>query len=152
MQGATANGSTTIRRAQVADAPSVHAILLAARHEIPLAENFADQAHQDWVRGQCRRRNVWVADRGGAIAGVMVLAVNEIFYLAVSQPGRRQGIGRVLVQFALAYIKRRRWGGAKAKTREGNAAVISLLLSLGFKPAPDLVAAPGWQVFSWGSA
>jgi hypothetical protein len=38
-----------IRLARVAEARSFHAALLTGSADIPLAKNFADEAHQDWV-------------------------------------------------------------------------------------------------------
>ncbi|WP_421738912.1 GNAT family N-acetyltransferase [Caulobacter sp.] len=144
-------GGSKIRRALVADALAVHTVLLAAKNDIPLKENFADAAHQDWVRGQCRQKNVWLDDRAGDIAGVMVMRANEIFYLVVATRFRRQGVGRALIRHALDYIRRKRWRGAKARIRTANAPIVRLLASEGFRPHPILAASePGWEVYTWG--
>ncbi len=142
-----------IRRARVADAPAAHAILLAAKNEIPLSDNFADEAHQRWVRDECRQQHVWLDERDGVCAGVMVIQVSEIFYLAIDPAFRRQGVGRALVAHALAYMQRRRYGGATARVREANTPIIALLASFGFASHPILVASrPGWIVYAWGDA
>ena len=142
---------SVIRRARVADAPAVHATLLAVSDEIPLAANFADEAHQRWVRDECRHQRVWVDDRSGAVAGAMVMSVNEIRYLAVPPAFRRQGVGRALAEHALAYIRGRRWAGVTARVRPANTPIVKLLESLGFAPHPILVAArPAWLVYAWG--
>ena len=89
-----------IRRAKVSDAAAVHAVLLAARDEIPLTPNFADDVYKKWVRDECRRRNGWVFELDGVIAGVTIMAVDEIFYL-VTVPGyRKRGVAQALVEDA----------------------------------------------------
>jgi hypothetical protein len=61
-----------------------------------LAANFADDAHKKWVRDQCRQRNVWLCECAGELAGVMVMAVDEIFYL-ITAPAHRKS-GRLLLK------------------------------------------------------
>ncbi|MFZ3006042.1 MAG: GNAT family N-acetyltransferase [Phenylobacterium sp.] len=140
-----------IRLARVADAIAVHDVLLAARDEIPLAENFEDDAHLFWVRNECRRKRVRLAEQDGAIAGVLVMRANEIFYLAIAPAFRRQGVGRALLQAALAYVQRRRWRGATARVRPDNVPIVKLLTEFGFAPHRVLAALrPGWAVYSWG--
>ena len=85
-----------IRRARVKDAPGVHAALLAARDDIPLTTNFADEAHQAWVREECRRQHVWLDECDGSVAGVMVMRVTEIFYLVTASEFRCRGVASEL--------------------------------------------------------
>ncbi len=73
-----------IRRPKVKDAETVLAVLLAAREEIPLTRNFADDAYKKWVRVKCRDRRVWIFEREAEAAGVVVMSVREIFYLTTS--------------------------------------------------------------------
>ncbi len=49
---------SNIRLAKVTDAGAVHAILLAAKTSIPLADNFGDEGHKSWVREECRKKHV----------------------------------------------------------------------------------------------
>ena len=140
-----------IRRALVGDAAAVHAALLSGKDEIPLAENFIDAAHQDWVRNECRHQRVWLDERRGEVAGVMVMSVNEIFYLVVPPKWRRQGIASQLTRHAIAWARKRRWGGVTAKVREANAPIIAILTKEGFSRHPILEAAkPGWVVYAIG--
>lgn len=96
-----------IRQARVRDSIAVHAVLLTAKDEIPLAGNFADQAHQKWVRDQCRKRSVWIDEREGAAAGVLVLHVREMFHLVTDPAFRGQGVASGLIDHAIGVVSRR---------------------------------------------
>lgn len=147
----SATRQPTIRLARVADAPAIHAVLLSARKDIPLADDFEDEVHLQWVRTQCRRRRALLAERDGVPAGVLVMRANEIFYLAVAPGFKRQGVGRALLGQALAYVKRHRWRGATARVRLDNVPIIRLLTTFGFVPHNVLAALrPGWAVYAWG--
>jgi ribosomal protein S18 acetylase RimI-like enzyme len=137
-----------IKRARVKDAPAVHALLLAARDDIPLASNFADQAHQDWVRQQCRAQYVWLDEW----RGVMVMRVTEIFYLVTASEFRGRGVASNLIDHAIADVRRRYRVGVTARAREQNIPMVRLLLKKGFYRHPVLVAAnPDWTVFAFGN-
>lgn len=139
-----------IRRARVHDADAVHAVLLSGKNDIPLTEKFDSQPYREWVRGECRRQSVWIAERNGAIAGVMVMAVAEIFYLVTAPTHRRCGVAQKLIRHAVIEIERRYERGVTAKVREANFPIIEVLRSEGFTPHPILTAEPGWNVYSLG--
>ena len=113
-----------IRRGLVKDAPVVHSVLLAARDDIPLTAKFADQAYQDWVRRECRRQRVWLDERDGNVAGVMVLHVREIFYLVTASEFRSRGVASGLVDHAISYVQRRHRDGVTARAREENIPIV----------------------------
>ncbi len=141
-----------IRRGRVKDAPVVHAILLAAADDIPLAANFADQAHNDWVRGECRQRHVWLDERDGGVAGVMVMRVTEIFYLVTASEFRGQGVASSLIDHAISDVQRCYRVGVTAKVREKNIPIVRLLLKKGFYRHPILQSAfPNWTIFAFGN-
>ena len=136
-----------IRRAKVADAPRVHAILLAARDDISLDANFADDAHKEWVRARCRDGDVWVRIEEGRIAGAMVMSVCEIFYLVVAPDFRRSGIGEELVRHAVANVWKRYKTATIAKTKASNAPAHALIERLGFVRDYDAAVQPGWDLY-----
>ena len=137
-----------IRRAMVNDAPAVHAVLLTGQDDIPLAANFVDDAHKKWVRDQCRQRNVWLCECAGEPAGVMVMAVNEIFYLVTAPAHRKSGIARALVEDAKTRLWKKYHEPARGLAREANRPVVQLLEKLGFKADYDRVTQPGWVVYT----
>jgi GNAT superfamily N-acetyltransferase len=137
-----------IRRATVEDAPAAHAVLLTGRDDIPLAANFADDAHRKWVRDQCRQRNVWLCECAGELAGVMVMAVEEIFYLVTAPAHRKSGVAEALVEDAKARVWKKYREPARGRAREANRPVVQLLEKLGFKADYDRVTQPGWVVYA----
>src|SRR5665213_1646415 len=140
-----------IRRALVADADAVHAVLLAAKDEIPLTCNFETDKYRAWVRDQCKKREVWLATIDDKVAGVMVMRVYEIFYLVTAPDFQRAGVGRALVRHAIGSIlKRYPGGGVIAKARPENSPIIALLTGEGFRPHQILTAQPGWPVYFVG--
>ena len=148
-----------IRLALVADAANVHAILLSAKDDIPLRCPFETDHYKKWVRDQCRDKAVWIAEIGGKLAGVLVMADAEIFYLATVTQFRRRGVGRALIRNAIAATKRRLGSGVTVEVWEKNRPVIELLTSEGFLRHPEqprkpheLVAdvIPAWVVFYAG--
>ena len=136
-----------IRRARVRDAEIVHAVLLAAREEIPLAPNFADDAHKNWVRDECRYRRVWIFQRNEQAAGVMVMSVLEIFYLVTSPVHRKCGVAQALVEDAKARVWKRYRATAQGRVRLENLPVVRLLEKLDFVVDHDMVTSPGWVFY-----
>jgi hypothetical protein len=59
-----------VRLVRKAVATAVHALLWAAKDEIPLTRGFPDCA---WVEAYCKRRAVWVVQNNDEIAGAMIL-------------------------------------------------------------------------------
>jgi ribosomal protein S18 acetylase RimI-like enzyme len=142
-----------IRRAHVKDAPAVHALLLAARDDIPFSSNVADQAYQDWVRQQCRKQWVWLDERESNVAGIMVMDFafgrREILYLVTESEFRCRGVASGLVDHAISYVQRHHREGVTARAREQNISIVRLLLKKGFYRHPVLES-PGWTVFAFG--
>jgi GNAT superfamily N-acetyltransferase len=114
-----------IRRAKVEDAKAVHAVLLTARDDIPL--NFADDKHKRWVRDECRQRRVWILECEGAPAGVMVMAVDEIFYLVTTPTHRRAGVAQALIEDAKARVWKKYREPAYGRVRLENLPIVRLL-------------------------
>jgi GNAT superfamily N-acetyltransferase len=136
-----------LRRALKADAAVVHALLWTAKAEIPLTGGFPSC---EWVEYYCKQRAVWVVQRGGEIAGVMVMQVNEIRYVVVSNNHRRKGIGRELIARAKKLCINHRWDTLTARARRTNTPILQLLSAEGFQLDPILQGnAPGWDVYSW---
>lgn len=136
-----------IRRAKVQDAEAVHAVLLTARDDIPLSPNFADDKYKKWVRDECRRRSAWILERDGTVAGVMVMAVDEIFYLVTLPAHRKTGVAQALVEDAKARVSKRYRVPARARVRLGNLPVVRLLEKLDFVVDYDMVTRPGWVCY-----
>ena len=135
-----------IRRAKVSDAAAVHAVLLAARDEIPLTPNFADDAYKKWVRDECRRRNGWVFELDGVIAGVTIMDVDEIFYLVTAPGYRKRGVAQALVEDAKVRVWKKYRVPTRGRARQANRPVVQLLEKLGFVEDHDrVVVKPGWM-------
>ncbi|HXL70005.1 MAG TPA: GNAT family N-acetyltransferase [Rhizomicrobium sp.] len=62
---------------------------------------------EKWVRDECRKKAVWLAEIKGQLAGVMVMDVAEIFYLVTTPGYRRRGVARALIRHAIAMIFKR---------------------------------------------
>jgi ribosomal protein S18 acetylase RimI-like enzyme len=140
-----------IRRAKVADANAVHTVMLTGQDAIPLAKNFADAEHQDWVREQCRDRRVWVFQRDTVVIGVSVIGCfndpAEISYIVTLPKFQRIGVASALLDDAKDRIWRRWKKTAIGKVKEGNVAIIQLLEKHGFVVDHDLYVRPGWIMY-----
>jgi ribosomal protein S18 acetylase RimI-like enzyme len=142
-----------IRLAKVEDATTVHALMLAARESIPLADNFADDAHKQWVRERCKKRECWIDERDDTIAGIMVLTVTEIAYLVTDATWFRNGIASGLVDHAVTVVRRRfrRETGVTVRAREDNTPIINLLEKKGFYRHPTRESVGQyWTIFAFG--
>ena len=126
-----------IRRALVRDAAQVHAVMLAAKDDIPLRCPFEREEYKTTVRHYCRSGAAWVAEIGGKLAGVVVLDGTELFYLVTEAAFRRKGVGRALVRRAEKITKRRHGSGMTAEVWENNQPIAKLLLNEGFRLDPD---------------
>lgn len=133
-----------IRRAKVGDAEAVHAVLLTARNDIPLASNFADERHKKWVRDECRHRRVWMLERDGVLAGVMVMSVDEIFYLVTVAAHRKTGVAQALGEDAKSRVWKKYREPARGRARLENLPVVRLLEKLDFFADHNSVTQPGW--------
>lgn len=141
--------SLTIRCALPADAAKVQATLLIAKGEVPLKPVFVSGDHRAWVEEQCRRRQVWLAEFGGHLVGVLVMRVSEVFFLMTLPACRRRGVGRCLIRHAVGMVARQYHCGVTARTKP-NSPMLALLAAEGFAPHPALAAPPGWLVYSIG--
>ena len=129
------------RFARVKEAQTVFDILTSCRFEIPLPESFCMQQ----VSNGCKLKQYWVVESDQAIAGVMRLIANDIFFLAVSPEYRKRGIARSLIAYA-----KKRWQSLTAKTRNENAPTIALLESEGFeRDYSALVLNSEWISYAW---
>jgi ribosomal protein S18 acetylase RimI-like enzyme len=133
-----------IRRALVADAAAVHGLLWSAKDDIPLKETFRSDAYIRWMRDECRKKNVWVDDHDGQIAGMAMLDTDEIRYLAVAIPFRKLGIGARLVGHAQSVIKRKYRSEAYARANPRNLRIVRLLERLGFEVDDNRPVVGGW--------
>jgi [ribosomal protein S18]-alanine N-acetyltransferase len=119
-----------IRRLEERDLDSVEAIEAASR---PWASHWPREAYfAPADSAMC----AWVAEQAGEIAGFALARCAggemEILNLAVAQPARRQGVGRALIQAALAEGASRGATRAFLEVRESNAAALAFYASLGF--------------------
>ena len=126
----------TIRQGRVADAPSVHAALVAAKADIPLTVPFDDDDARNWVRKKCRNRRVWIAEVGGDLAGVMItgrgIGLPQISYLVTVEGHRRIGVGGALVRHAVSTFARCYRCGVTVEVHPENSCIIALLTGEGF--------------------
>ncbi|HEY8094900.1 MAG TPA: GNAT family N-acetyltransferase [Methylobacter sp.] len=116
-----------LRFARVREAAAIHALLWTARDDIPLRDTFILPDRIEWVRKECRRRQFWVIEIDGEIAGVMRLDANEVFYLVTADAYRRRGVAAMLI----TYAKKRR-PTLTAKTKATNRRTAALLDKEGF--------------------
>ena len=131
-----------VRCARVSDAAAVHAILKAARRDIPLtAVDFDSERYLDWAREECRQGRFWVADIKGKLAGVMLLLADEVFYLVTAEEYQRRGIATAL----LAYAKKTHQL-LTTKTKPSNHRTLALLEREGFRFVDE---DNDWQHFEW---
>jgi GNAT superfamily N-acetyltransferase len=93
---------TTLRRASAADAPAIAEVFLTSFHatyDFPLAHT--DDEVRGWVRDRLVvTEETWVADEGGTVVGMMVVAPGHLEQLYVAPDRLGAGIGRQLVDVA----------------------------------------------------
>jgi ribosomal protein S18 acetylase RimI-like enzyme len=140
-----------IRLARVKDAPAVHALLWAARADIPLAPTFTFDLSMKWVRDECRGRRVWIDERDNQLAGFMALHVTEIFYLVTAEGYRRQGVAEGFIDHAIAIVHRSCGCGVEARAHNDNKRSPALLRKKGFRVHPTRASdKPDWTVYAFG--
>ena len=92
----------TLRRAAVADAPAIAEVFLSSFHatyDFPLAHT--DDEVRGWVRDRLVvTEETWVADDGGTVVGMMVVAPGLLEQLYVAPDRLGTGIGRQLIDVA----------------------------------------------------
>ncbi len=85
---------------------------------------------------------VWVAEADGAVIGVIVAGYDGVrgwlYHLAVTAERRRGGVGRALVEAALAELEARGCPKVNLQVRATNAAVIAFYERLGFEVDPNV--------------
>jgi GNAT superfamily N-acetyltransferase len=113
-----------------------------------MISNFDDPRLLDWITGECRAGHVCVIEVGGEPVAMMMLADDEIQYVAVTASNRRRGLGPRLVAHAQ---------GARpkliAKVDEENRHSQRMLASAGFLMDQGKTASktPGryWLTYRW---
>lgn len=136
--------SLNVRFARVTDAFAVQAVLRAVREEIPITADVDAGWFVEDIRSECQHRLYWIVDVDNDVAGVMRLVGCELFYLAVAPAHRRKGVARALIGKA-----KKRCGALYCKTRDDNLVTIALLEAEGFGRETILIAADGWNAYSW---
>lgn len=122
-----------IRRAELPD--DAAAILAIQRSGYAIEAELAHVPSlppQEQTADDLLRETLWVADSGGEIAGVLAVedGPEPLIAKLVVDPGRlRQGIGRALVNHALALAG---WRPVRVGTASANAPALALYESLGF--------------------
>jgi ribosomal protein S18 acetylase RimI-like enzyme len=139
-----------LRLARKEEAAAVHALLSAAKADIPLVEAFDSDPYRRWVQDCCEKKLVWVSTQGSEILGAAIIEKNKLSYLAVAGDSRRKGIGRQLVQ------KSKQLAGPNqvtAQAAEENQSARRLLeserfVAVGTKPG----AMVRWVQYIWSAA
>jgi ribosomal protein S18 acetylase RimI-like enzyme len=138
-----------LRPARMKDANAIHALLWAARKDIPLEDNFSDAAHVEWVQARCKQRRGWVVEDGGSVAGAMLLAIGTVSHLVVAQNYRRLGIGSMLIEKAKTHSAGATGDELKAEVNPNNERMIRLLLKEGFTYEPLHAISAKWHAYVW---
>lgn len=136
-----------IRRATVKDAEAVHALLWAAKDEIPLRDHFNNDNYRAWVRDQCRDRNVWVMEHEGQLAGALIIWVDQIRYLVTDAAHRRARVAHALIEHAKKYARKKYRSGVWAQVRPDNQPVVRLLEKMNFVRDFDRAVQAGWVCY-----
>jgi ribosomal protein S18 acetylase RimI-like enzyme len=129
-------GTHSLRPATAADAPGVAALVQAAYgHYVerigmlpgPMTEDYAEVI---------RERQVTVAERDGAVVGVLVLAVTDEGFLvdnvAVHPDHRGTGLGRALLELAEAEARRAGFDSIYLYTHEQMTENLALYSRIGY--------------------
>jgi len=112
--------------------------LAAARVALPWAP--PEEIRADHFQDSLREEEVWVAETGGRIAGLVSIYLPERFIHSLYVDPARQGLG---IGGALLDRALRRCGGhAELKCQEGNRAACRFYMERGWRPV-------GWR---WSSA
>ena len=144
-----------IRRAESTDLPAIGRLgaLLVAEHHAFDPRRFlpatgrTPQGYASFMETQLEEHDVavFVADSNGAVVGYSYAAVEGYDYMAlrgpagvvhdviVDTPHRRHGIGRLLLQAALAYLESREVPRVVLSTAEQNESAQKLFASVGFR-------------------
>ena len=126
----------SLRPASEGDAPAIAALVNAAyRHYVERIGKPPGPMTEDYAR-VIRERRVTVAESGGKVAGVLVLAVTgEGFLLenvAVDPSHRGKGLGKALLELAEAEARRGGFGSIYLYTHEKMTENLALYAKVGY--------------------
>ena len=156
--------STTIRAFEPQDAPALRECVVAQQEyervidsRLRPGEAMADE-YCDYLHGRCReaRGQILVADHDGEVAGFVCVLAEEKFTglddppgsyalvtdLAVLDPYRRQGIGRLLLDAAESYALNAEATELRIAVLTRNAAARAFYLSKKFEPHLEILVKP----------
>ena len=131
------------RFARVAEAAAVLDLLCTGRKDIPLSDKVGGPKYVDWMRDRCKHRQVWVINREGVLAAMLVLIGGQIMYLVTRPEFRRLGLSRQLI----AHVQARKQE-LLAKVRPTNQPILNTLLGMGFERACTYDDPP-WDAYLW---
>jgi GNAT superfamily N-acetyltransferase len=122
-----ATGSDAASVAALVDAAYGHYVERIGMQPGPMTDDYAEVIHD---------RQVTVVEHGGAIVGVVVLAVTDEGFLidnvAVHPSRRGTGLGRVLLQFAEAEARRAGFDAIHLYTHEQMSENLALYSRIGY--------------------
>jgi ribosomal protein S18 acetylase RimI-like enzyme len=129
-------GTYSFRSATAADAPKVTGLVKAAYgHYIERIGRLPGPMTDDYAE-VIRNHHVTVAERHGAIVGVIVLTVTDEGFLidnvAVRPSHRRTGLGRALLEFAEAEARRAGFDSIYLYTHEKMTENLALYSRIGY--------------------
>lgn len=112
-------------------------------------EAYVAKTVSEYVLGNQSRGRIWLAERDGALVGCIAIAHRDVRrgqlrWLVVDPDERGRGIGRKLVERALAFCLDRKMEAVYLETTDGLEASMNLYLSLGFEVTEE-TQAPLWD-------
>jgi ribosomal protein S18 acetylase RimI-like enzyme len=129
-------GSWSLRPAAGSDAPQVEELVAAAYGHYLERLGGPPRPMTDDYQQVIRTRQVTVAERDGAIVGVIVLAVTDEGFLidnvAVRPSDRGTGLGRALLEFAEAEARRAGFDSIYLYTHERMTENLALYSKIGY--------------------
>ena len=128
------SGTVQVRRAVAVDA----SLLQALAAQIPAAPQWSAAIWKEvLLPGGAVDRNVVIAEVAGEAAGFavasLVAGVAEIESIAVAEAARRRGIGRLLTDAVLQWVRERSGRAIELEVRASNAQAIAFYEALGFR-------------------
>lgn len=122
----------SMRRARLDEAAEMTELYMASRRAaLPYLPEVHDTGETlTWMAGQILEAEVWVAERQGRVAALMVLQDNQLDQLYVAPEHQGCGLGGRLLDLA----KRRRPGGLTLWTFQRNHRARTFYERRGFRP------------------
>ena len=167
----TAAASVRIRRATVADLPALLALLRRVVPPMRASGNFqwsADYPNEAVFRADIERNHLWVAELGGALAGVAALTQDQdaeyaqadwdvtepalvTHRLAVDPAAQGKGVALALMRQAEKQAVAQGLKALRVDTNSENAATQRLFPKLGYRFAGEITLAfrPGLRFFCY---